>query len=159
MDRVQRITQAYSQAPWRKQMQAVGLFLLVLVFVALIAGIYLSVTARAATTGRQVLLMQDDIERMKRENADLVTQLADLKASTRMKDRATALGFEPIQKGQATYLVVPGYVRPEGVTLAPPPAPVTAVAASLPPDFTQSLVEWVQQQALPAALDLLEARP
>jgi hypothetical protein len=103
--------------------------------------------------------MQNDIERMQRENADLITQLADLKASTRMEERARALGFEPLQKGQATYLVVPGYIRPEGVTLAPPPATVTAVAASLPPDFTQSLVEWVQQQALPAALDMLEARP
>lgn len=159
MDRVQRITQAYSQAPWRKQMQRVGLFLLLLVFVALVAGIYLSVTARAATVGREVLMMQDDIERMQRENADMVTQLADLRASTRMEERAKALGFEPLQKGQATYLVVPGYVRPEGVTLAPPPSPVTAVAASLPPDFTESLVDWLRQQVKKPGLGLLEVRP
>jgi hypothetical protein len=54
MDRVQSLTQAYSQAPWRKQMQIIGLFLLVLVLTALV-GIYLSVTARAAAVGRDLI--------------------------------------------------------------------------------------------------------
>ncbi len=46
MERVYGLTQAYSQAPWRKQLQLIGIFLVVLVFFALVAGIYLSVTAR-----------------------------------------------------------------------------------------------------------------
>jgi cell division protein FtsL len=151
MDRVRSLTQAYSQTPWRKQMQIIGLFLLILVLVSLVAGIYLSVTARAATIGREVLQMQSNIETLTRENADLETQLASMKSAGRLEERARALGFEPIQKDQALFLVVPGYVRPERVTLAPPPAPVTAVAASLPPNFTQSLVDWLRERiALPA---------
>ena len=39
MQNVQNITQAYSQAPWRKQVQWIGSFLLVLVFVWLIAAL------------------------------------------------------------------------------------------------------------------------
>lgn len=157
MDRVISLTQAYSQAPWRKQMQVIGLFLLLLVLTALVAGIYLSVTARAATIGREVLLMQGDIEQHQLENADLQTQLAAVESSDQMEQRAKALGFEPIQKDQPLYLVVSGYVRRDRVTLAPPPAPVTVVAASLPPDFTQSLFDWLRQHTSLPVGNLLEA--
>ena len=159
MDRVQSITQAYSQAPWRKQMQVIGLFLLILVLTALVAGIYLSVTARAAAVGREILLMQSDIERLKLENADLGTQLAILTSSNQMEQRARSMGFALIEKGQTTYLVTPGYVRPDRVTLAPPPAPVTVVAASLPPDFTQSLFDWVRQRVTLSEAGILEVLP
>jgi cell division protein FtsL len=159
MDRVQSLTQAYSQAPWRKQMQIIGLFLLILVLTALVAGIYLSVTARAAAVGREILSMQTDIERLKLENADLSTQLAALESSIYMEQRARSMGFLPIEKGQAVYLVTPGYVRPDRVTLAPPPAPVTVVAASLPPDFTQSLFDWFQQHVTLSKTGLLEVLP
>lgn len=156
MNRVQNLTQAYSQAPWRKQMQVIGLFLLLLVLTALVSGIYLSVTARAATIGREVLLMQGDIEQLQLDNADLQTQLAAAKSSDQMEKRAKALGFEPILKDQALYLVVPGYVRRDRVTLAPPPAPVTVIAASLPPDFTQSLFDWLRQHTSLPVGNLLE---
>lgn len=159
MDRVRSLTQAYSQAPWRKQMQVIGLFLLGLVLIALVAGIYLSVTARAATVGREVLLMQDDLEKLQRENADLITQLANAKASSRMEERARALGFEPVGMDQILFLSVPGYTHSDRITLAPPPAPVVAVAASLPPDFTESLVDWLRQRAQASGWGLPEAQP
>jgi cell division protein FtsL len=159
MDRVQSLTQAYSQAPWRKQMQLIGLFLLILVLTALVAGIYLSVTARAAAVGREILLMQGDIERLKLENADLGTQLAILKSSNQMEQRAMSMGFVTIEKGQTEYLVTPGYFRPDRVTLAPPPAPITVVAASLPPDFTQSLFDWIGQKVALSEAGFLEVLP
>ncbi len=159
MDRVRNITQAYSQAPWRKQMQIIGLFLLILVFAALVAGIYLSVTARAATMGREVLPMQSDVEGLQLENADLTTQLAILNSANTMEARAQALGFKPVEKDQAMYLIVPGYVSNDHVVLAPPPAPVTAIAAALPPDFTESLFDWVRQHVSLPKGGLLEVLP
>jgi cell division protein FtsL len=156
MDQVRSLTQAYSQAPWRKQMQWIGLFLLFLVFSALVAGIYLSVTARAATVGREILLLQGEIERLELENADLDTRVATLNSSTIMEERALAMGFQPIQRDQTLFIVVPGYVQPDHVTLAPPPAPVTVVAAALPPDFTQSLIDWLRQRVSLPSLSLLE---
>ena len=58
MENIHQLTQAYSQAPWRKQMYMIGVILLVLVSAAIIAGIYLNVTARAAAVGRQIQEMQ-----------------------------------------------------------------------------------------------------
>jgi hypothetical protein len=106
---VQNITQAYSQAPWRKQVQWIGSFLLVLVFVCLIAASYLNVTARAATAGREIQDMQvgqvetastkpdqkdyHSIEELKRRGADLQAQLAYLLSEDTMQKRAKGLGF------------------------------------------------------------------
>ena len=67
----ENIVQAYRQSPWRIQLQVVGLFLLLLVMIALVAGIYLNVTARAATIGRRIQEMQFEIQVNQRLNADL----------------------------------------------------------------------------------------
>ncbi|HOT53519.1 MAG TPA: hypothetical protein PLH68_05845, partial [Anaerolineaceae bacterium] len=52
--KTKNIFQAYKQAPWRLQLQWIGLFLLVLVGVAAIAGVYLSLSGKAAVTGRRI---------------------------------------------------------------------------------------------------------
>src|SRR4030042_4797331 len=106
MQNVKNITQAYSQAPWRKQVQWIGAFLLVPVFLWLIAALYLDVTARAATIGREIQNLQVgqvelvnvlpdqenlSIEELKRRNADLQTQLAYLLSEKTMQKRADAL--------------------------------------------------------------------
>jgi hypothetical protein len=144
MNNVRNLTYAYSQAPWRKQLQFIVLFSLGLVFVALVAGVYLSVTARAATVGREILALQEEMKDLRRINADLRTQLAILTSSTVMEERALAMGFEPLAKDQPIYLVVPGYTGRRGAVLAAAPEPVTTVAASLPPEFTEPLFDWLR---------------
>lgn len=159
MNGVRQLTQAYSQAPWRKQLQILGLFLLVLVLAALIAGIYLNVTARAATYGREILMMQSDIEELNLINADLRTRLAMVTSATEMEKRALEMGFEPLDRDEVTYLVVPGYIPPQGAVIAPPPKPTVIVAASLPADYTESLFDWLRVRLVPAARELLEIKP
>lgn len=158
MDGVRKLTQAYSQAPWRKQMQVLGLFLLVLVLLALVAGIYLNVTARAATIGREILGMQSRIEDLDLENANLQTRLAIVKSATEMEKRARALGFEPLDQTEITYMVVQGYIPRQQAIIAPPPEPVIVVAASLPADYTESLFDWLQERIIPSLSRVLEVQ-
>jgi cell division protein FtsL len=159
MDQVKNLTHAYSQAPWRKQLQLIGLFSLLVVFLALVAMIYLNVTARATTIGREILNMQADIDELKLQNAHLETQLGILTSSNEMKSRALEMGFQSIELGQAEYIVVTGYVPRQQAVLAPPEEPVTTVAASLPPNFTASLMDWLVDNALPKAERMMEALP
>jgi cell division protein FtsL len=147
--KVRTLTQAYSQVPWRKQIQVIGLFLLALVFSAVVSGIYLSVTARAATVGREIQYLQGEIEKNKQVNLDMQSQLAQLTSSAVMESRAVAMGFEPVEKDQPLFIVVPGYQGRQQIVLAPPPGPVKAGAPTLPPDFSESLVDWLQQRVLP----------
>ena len=105
------VIQAYRQAPWRIQLQWILLFLLGLTLIAFIAGIYLSVSARAATTGRDIQGMEAESETVERQIADLESQLALLTSASQMQQRAK-VGFEVIQPGTEIYLKIPGIHGP-----------------------------------------------
>jgi cell division protein FtsB len=159
MNNVQRLSQAYEKTPWRQQIQGIGLFLLILVLGALIAGIYLNVTARAATIGRQIQHLNSTLEKMERVNADLHTQLAQLTTAAEMERRARHLGFRPIEPGETLFVVVHGYQEPSPAILAPPPKPALTLRKSIPADFTESLFDWIKKQIFLPPLPLVEVHP
>ena len=159
MERVRNITQAYSQTPWRRQTMFIGLFLLVVIFAALVAGIYLDVTARTATIGREIQVMEEEIEALKLVNADLESRLAFLNSSEILEQRARSLGFEHVKLGEKTFLLVAGYIPRQHARLAPPPGPVKTLAAALPSAFTESLFTWFKRSVLPMRSRILEVRP
>jgi hypothetical protein len=141
MMNVTHLTHAYRQAPWRVQRQWAGAFLLGVLALAMISALYLDVTAQAAIIGREIQTLQHDTSEIQRENADLQTRLASLLSTDTMEARAYAMGFRPAQAGEIQYLVVPGYVRSTGVSLAVT-RPQTS-APSIPPEYTQSLLDWI----------------
>ena len=83
-----RIIHAYKQAPWRIQRQWVGAFLLAVIGIAMVAALFLDVTARAAVAGREIQEMRFEIIAIQRTNADLETRLAKLTSSAEMERRA-----------------------------------------------------------------------
>ena len=72
-------------------MQWIGIFLLILVIIAAIAGVYLSVSERAATTGRQIQNLEEEITLLEIENNDLASQLASIKSIKNMQARVEEL--------------------------------------------------------------------
>lgn len=148
MDRVNRITQAYSQTPWRKQTQWIGLFLLLLVLTATVAGLYLNLTARAAAIGRDIQGLQWDIEEHAQTNANLQSRLGYLTSSIEMEKRAKDLGFRPIGQDEQVFIPAPGYPGRSGFVLAPAPRRLTPSSVILPPEFTESIFEWLNRQML-----------
>src|SRR6476659_7103122 len=108
-----QIMHAYRQAPWRVQRQWIGAFLLAVVGVALIAALYLDVTARAAVAGREIQEMRIQITTIQRQNADLETQLAVLTSISVMEKREETSGYRPVQRGELDYVAVPGFALPE----------------------------------------------
>jgi hypothetical protein len=147
MDRVLKITQAYSLTPWRKQLQVIGLFLMVLVVLALIAGVYLNVNARAATIGRQIQNYHIAIEELEFLIADQQSQLAFLTSASEMEKRALALGFRRATSEEILYIKVEGYRgRSPAVMASESVSYVTARPSVVSPAFTQSLLDWVAQE-------------
>ena len=160
MNRVQNLTQAYSQAPWRKQLQWIGLFMLVLILVALVAGIYLNVSAEASFNRRDNQAMFAQIERMEREIEDQKTQLAFLTSNDEMAKRAEEMGFLLVNKDEVLYIIVPGYKRSGQVILGSPPGSPVPGASMLSPEYTQSLFDWLRERIFePAAPLVQEVRP
>lgn len=136
---------AYKQAPWRVQRQWVGIFLLVVIGAAMVAALYLDVTARTAVTGREIQDLRVEITTIQRQNADLETQLADLTSMAAMQRRAEALGYRPVQPGELDYVAVPGFAPPEPDILLDA-EDITGQADALPAEYTQSLLEWFDER-------------
>jgi hypothetical protein len=89
--------------------------------------------------------LRAQITTVQRENADLETQLADLTSTAVMQQRATELGYRPVQPGELDYVAVPGFVKPEpDILLAAEDAAPRVL--TLPAEYTQSLLEWFSEQ-------------
>jgi hypothetical protein len=157
-------------------MYMIGVILLFLVCVAIIAGIYLNVTARAAAVGRQIQEMQIrvygyhyltgdagenyvPIEELEQKIANLTSQLAYLTSYSIMQERVKDLNLTPIDVDHIDYMEVPGYVERQTMSLAPPPVPVVVNASTIDPEFKQSLFDWVVDQVRKTARFINEVQP
>ncbi len=140
-----QIIHAYRQAPWRVQRQWVGVFLLIVVGAAMVAALYLDVTARTAVTGREIQELRVQITTTQRETADLETKLADLTSTAAMQRRALELGYRPVQPGELDYVTVPGFVPPEPAILLA--AKDTSLqTTTIPAEYSESLLEWFENR-------------
>jgi cell division protein FtsL len=147
--RLERLAQAYKETPWQKQQQWIALFLLAVIAVGLAAGLYLNITARAAIAGREIQALETEIVVNERKNADIETRLAQLLSNEALRQRASALGYQPVDMEAITYVVVPGYVAPQPVSFGDSQA--ETVSATFAPEFTQSLFDWLNEQVHTAA--------
>ncbi len=145
MTNVTQIVQHVRQAHWRVQRQWIGLFLLGLVAVSMVAGIYLNITVRATLAGREVLSLQNQLIDDQRANSDQETILAGLTSVASMQQRAEAMGFKPVDPGTITYVVVPGYVPQTSVDMSQPEADSQGQSQKpvILPAYTESLFDWI----------------
>ena len=133
------------QAPWRSQRQWIGLFLLGLVLMAMVAGIYLNVTVRATLAGRETNSLRAMITTNQRVNADLETQLAGLISIEAMQKRADGMGFQPADPTDITFVAVPGYVGQSAIDLSVPSGNKQQAPVILP-EYTESWIDYFMNQ-------------
>ncbi|WKZ37490.1 MAG: hypothetical protein QY332_06035 [Anaerolineales bacterium] len=138
---------AYKVAPWRVQRQWIGNALLLVVASAMVAALYLNITSRTSIAGREIQELNYSITFSQQVSSDLQTQLASLTSVSVMQRRAHALGFRPMQHEEVEYLIVPGYSAPEPINLASVITPQWS-APVLPREYTQSLLDWMDEKIL-----------
>jgi cell division protein FtsB len=102
-----------------------GLLLLV-GLVALLGLIYLGQNGQATMTGHRAQDLQEQLDRINRENAQLEVEIAQLTLPARIADRARALGFRPATITQTVFVVVKNYP----VDAKPAAAPLAAAATT-----------------------------
>jgi hypothetical protein len=142
MQTVNIFVHAAKQAPWRIQRQWVIAFLLGVLGLAMVAALYLDVTASAAIAGREIQDLTAGTTTLQHANADLQTRVATLTSSGEMAKRALALGFRPVEPREVEYLLVPGYAAPTPAILAAGSEPGLH-ARAIPPEYTESLLDWI----------------
>jgi hypothetical protein len=146
MNQIQDFSRKYSQAPWRKQSQIIGLVLVIVIFVTLFAAVYLHISARTAEVGRQIQVMQNEIDDLDRKIEDMRSKLAVIESSDEMQKRAAGLGFKPIVMEDITFLSVPGYVEPSAFDFQNYSEEPKASSTITPPEYTESLFDWMKRK-------------
>jgi cell division protein FtsL len=101
--------------------------LLLVGLIALLGLLYLTQSAQATMTGKRVLRLQERLEQLRRENAQLEYEIAVLSAPSRIAERAARLGLRPLTPAQAKYVVITDYPS------LPPASPTKSVTGAPPP--------------------------
>jgi len=134
--------QASKQAPWRREAQTIALILGAIAIFGLISGLYLDVTARAATAGRNVQSLRQDRENLEQTIEDNQSNLAYLRSIQVMQRRAEDLGFSTISPSTVLYVNVPSYLGRFDAQLAPAPGDNFLGGQRMPEEYSQSLFDW-----------------
>ena len=141
----QSLIQAYGQAPWRNQLKWIATFLLGVIVIALVAGLYLSITAQSVTIGLEIQGANQDKVGLQQDIADLNNRLGDLTAGPTMLARAKALGYDYVDPNDIEYILVSAYSGRQTASLAPQTAPEEYSEPQLNPEYTRSLSEILFQ--------------
>lgn len=107
-----------------------------------IGGMYLAVSAEAASAGRRVLDLEREREDLLESNTELRTQLMARADPERMMALASELGFRAAGPNDVEYLTVEGF-KPAPPFVAPkPPAGGEIGETTLSPAYTETLGDW-----------------
>lgn len=93
----------------RISFDSVRLGILLVGIIALWGIVYLGLNSEATITGQRVHDLQDKLDRISHENAQLEYDIAALLQPSRMAERATALGLRPATISQTVYFNVKNY--------------------------------------------------
>jgi len=142
MKKPKQLLQAYRQAPWRVQLQWLGFFLLGVVLVAAVAGVYLNLSARASSAGRAIQSLENKVDAYQREINDLSTRLAYISSSEQMYLRLKDTDLALLDPKQAIYIEVPGFISSPDIVLAPPAEVASVQTPVIKSQYTNSLWDW-----------------
>jgi len=119
ISKTRELNSQVSTGTWRGLLLLVGL-------IALLGSVYLGQNGQATMTGRRAQDLQEQLDRIERENAQLEVEIAKLTLPSRVAERGKALGFRPATITQTVFIVVKNYP----VDSKPAAPPVTAAPAS-----------------------------
>ena len=136
---------AYKQAPWRRQIQSIGLSLLPVVSIAVFIMLYLVIGAQAAAAGLEIMNLHFEEEEILRNIANQRTRLAHVTSYSSMQAKAEKLGFIPVPESSIYYMAIPGYQGKNAVLIAPPPDTKNESYFLVNNLYNESLANWFVQ--------------
>ena len=116
---------------WLTEAQAALTWGVLITLAALVGAIYLFQTSRIATTGRQVQLLQEQLDTIKQENIELERDIAEAQSLERLQSEAIKLGFIRSNPSDVEYLVIPNYPPTPDMTATPESAEQAEPADSM----------------------------
>ena len=136
------ISRAFTQAPWRVQVQVFASLAAIAIVIVALGGLYLTEASRAATAGRDVQALQAQKAELEFAIDRQTALIAQAKSVQRLEARAKELGFVPAEAEQLDFIMVDGYYGPQ-LNLPVEKPPVTQLEL---PDYDATLGTWLASE-------------
>lgn len=136
---------------WLTEAQAALSWGIILALGALLGTIYLYQASRIAGVGRHVQELQNDLDNVKRVNAELERQIAEGQSLERLQSQAQLMGFVRARPEDIEYLAIPDY--PTAINQGPPqeivqpPKPIETIWEALVITFQNSINDLVRGES------------
>ena len=141
MRRTRQKSERLKRLTWLNETQVALGWGVILILIALLGAIYLNQASRIASVGRRVQVLQSELENIKRDNAALARQIAEVQSLERLQREAIRLGFVPARPADIEYIIVPDYPIAPGPAIGDS-APDASVIESDPPETMREAV-WL----------------
>jgi hypothetical protein len=140
------LIQAYSNSPRRQKLQIIGSVLMAIVIAAVMLILYLIVSARVVSMGRQLQNAKDEIDHLVYLSVNYRNQIAEQSRFELMEVRADELGFRAPYPGEVFYVPVVGYdTEPDTHVEIKEDARPAVINVNLL-EYHQSLIQWIGEQ-------------
>lgn len=137
--------QAQGHVLWRSVIQSTGSTLLWVLILLVLGGLYLSVSAKAASAGRRVMSLEDKIDALKLTHSEITTLHAQATSHQRMSELASSMGFRPAESKEIRFIYTP-WIPEKSSFQAPVPRAVHELRKSvLSPAYTETLVDGLKR--------------
>ena len=140
------LIQAYSNSPRRQKLQILGGIFIAIVLAAMMLILYLVVSARVVSMGRQLQQAKDDIDHLVYLSVNYTNQIDRLSRFELMEKRAVEMGFRAPYPGEVFYVPVAGYSRYDDSVVEIVNDSRPAVINVNLREYHQTLLGWVGEQ-------------
>lgn len=140
------LIQAYSNSPRRQKLQILGSILMMIVAAAVMLTLYLVVSARVVSMGRQLQKAKDDIDQLVYLSVNYSNEIAKLTRFEVMQARAEELGFRAPYPGEVFYVPVQGLALQTEPRVEIQDDSQPAVINVNLIEYHQTLFEWIGKQ-------------
>ena len=134
----------FSRKRFQTRNQATAMAILGIAVLLILGSLYLSQVASFAITNRQIEALISRRDQLKRQNEQLIGEIASFRTVPRLFARAVEIGFRPATNSDIDYLLVEGYDSRRSDRLAniSSPEPLDAGATI----YEETFSSWLQQQ-------------
>ncbi len=134
----------FSRKRFQTRNQATAMAILGIAVLLILGSLYLSQVASFAITNREIEDLISRRDQLKRQNEQLIGEIASYRTVPRLFARAVEIGFRPATNSEIDYLLIEGYDSKGSKARADAFSPEPLEAAA--PIYEETFSGWLEQQ-------------
>ncbi|MDE2853150.1 MAG: hypothetical protein OXN88_03160 [Chloroflexota bacterium] len=134
----------FSRKRFQTRNQATAMAIFGVAILLILGGLYLSQVASFAITNRSIEDLISRRDQLKRQNEQLIGEIASFRTVPRLFERAVEIGFRPANNSDIDYILLEGY-NPQRAA-APSELTARSEAGGAAPAYDETFIGWLERQ-------------